>query len=100
MAGQSLFLINAPSFDRTTIGVPGGTFVIEADGRRDLGPDDPPQYVQAVALDGEPLDRSWITGQELHRSGRLVVTLGPDPSPWGTDRRPPSGPSRPEPSIQ
>ena len=41
VAGQSLFLVNAPSFDRTSIQVPGGEFVVEAEGRRDLGPADP-----------------------------------------------------------
>jgi putative alpha-1,2-mannosidase len=98
VAGQSLFLINAPSFDRTSIKVPGGELVIEAEGRRDLGPGDPPLYVQSVTLDGEPLDRTWITGREMHRPGRLVVSLGLEPSSWGTGRRPPSGTSRPSPS--
>jgi putative alpha-1,2-mannosidase len=98
VAGQSLFLINAPSFDRTSIQVPGGEFVIEAEDRVDLGPDDAPLYVQSVTLDGELLDRTWITGRELHRPGRLVVSLGPEPSPWGTGQRPPSGSSRPSPS--
>jgi len=48
------------------------------------------QYVQRVSLDGERLERTWITGNELHRGGRLVVDLGPEPSAWGTTARPPS----------
>ena len=91
VAGQGIFLVNAPSFDRSQIRVAGGDFVIEAEGRQDAVPGDPPQYVQSVTLDGAPLERSWITGRELHRPGRLVVHLGPSPSAWGTTVLPPSG---------
>ena len=52
-----------------------------------------PQYVQSVTLDGEPLERSWLTSRQLHRPGRLVVRLGAEPSDWGTRARPPSTPS-------
>ena len=41
-------------------------------------------------LDGERLDRTWLTGTELHRGGRLHLELGPTPSDWGTTVRPPS----------
>jgi putative alpha-1,2-mannosidase len=51
--------------------------------------------VQSATLDGEPLDRSWITGRELHRAGHLVLELAPEPSGWGAGHRPPSGPSSP-----
>jgi putative alpha-1,2-mannosidase len=94
VAGQGIFFVNAPALDRATIRVAGGDFVVEAVGRGGATADDPPSYVQAVTLDGQPLDRSWITIRELHRPGHLVVTLGPEPSAWGTDLRPPSGSSR------
>jgi predicted alpha-1,2-mannosidase len=93
VAGQGIVFVNAPSFDRAAIKVPGGELVVETTGRRPALPGDPPQYVQAVTFDGEPLERSWITTRELHRPGRLVVALGDSPSRWGTDHRPPSGPS-------
>lgn len=100
VAGQSIFLVSAPAFDRSRIRVAGGDFVVEAEGHRPPAADAPAQYVQSVTLGGEPLDRSWITGRELHRGGHLVVALGPTPSRWGRDRehRPPSGPSHPLPS--
>jgi len=94
VAGQSLFLVNAPSFDRSRIRVSGGDFVVETTGRQPTEPGEPPQYVQSVRLGGEPLERCWITSRELHRGGHLVVELGPSPSSWGR-QPPPSGPSRP-----
>ncbi len=94
VAGQSIYFVNAPALDRATIRVAGGDFVVEARGRGGSTADDPPSYVQAVTLDGQALDRSWITIRELHRPGHLVVELGPEPSAWGTELRPPSGSSR------
>jgi putative alpha-1,2-mannosidase len=95
VAGQSIFLVNAPSFERSTIRVSGGTFVVEAAGFRTPSAGDPPQYVQSVTLDGTPVEPSWITARDLHHGGHLVVELGPTPSTWGTRQRPPSGSSRP-----
>ena len=46
--------------------------------------------MQSVTFNGEPLDRSWLTARELHRGGTLEIALGPEPSGWGTDHRPPS----------
>ncbi|CAN5688214.1 GH92 family glycosyl hydrolase [soil metagenome] len=94
VAGQSIFFVNAPAFDRSAIKVSGGEFVIEAVGRRKPSAGDPAQYVQSVTFNGVPLERSWITGRELHTPGALAITLGDTPSEWGTHHRPPSGSSR------
>ena len=95
VAGQSLFLVNAPSFERARLRVAGGDFVIQAEGRRGTSPGDAPQYVQSATLDGRPLERSWITGRELHRAGLLTVVLGPSPTRWGATQPPPSSASSP-----
>ena len=50
----------------------------------------PAQYVQSVALNGDRLERTWLRGDEVHRGGRLLVELGPEPSDWGRNTRPPS----------
>ena len=92
VAGQGIFLLNAPAVDRSRIRVTGGDLVIEADGR-DPSPGAGPQYVQSVTFDGEPLERTWLTSRQVHRPGRLVVRLGPEPSDWGTHDRPPSAPT-------
>ncbi len=99
VAGQNIFLVNAPAFRRSRLRVTGGDFVIDTTGYREPSPDTPPQYVQSATLNGSPLERSWIGGGDLHAGGRLVVDLGPHPSGWATDTRPPSHPpTRPSPT--
>ena len=92
VAGQSLWLLNAPSWRQARIAVGDRELSIETEGFVEPGPGGPAQYVQAVRLDGQPLERSWLSGTELHRGGRLVLELGPEPSGWGTApaHRPPS----------
>jgi putative alpha-1,2-mannosidase len=93
VAGQSLVLLNAPLFARSRIRTGDHDLVIDTEGHRQPAAGGAPQYVQAVSLDGEPLDRSWLTGSELRHAERLVVSLGPSPSGWATTTRPPSGSS-------
>ena len=90
VAGQSLFLVSAPAFPAASIAVSGGTFAIETDGFAPVGPDTAPQYVRWASLDGEPLDRTWLTAAEVHAGGTLRLGLGPEPGDWGLRTRPPS----------
>jgi putative alpha-1,2-mannosidase len=90
IAGQSLYLINAPSYVHSRISLGGPELVIEADGFVEPEPDGPVQYVQSVTFNGEPLAATWLRASDLHAGGRLRITLGPKPSTWGTDSRPPS----------
>jgi putative alpha-1,2-mannosidase len=50
----------------------------------------PPQYVQSMCFNGQDLDRSWLSADEFHGGGELVVNLGPTPSTWATSTPPPS----------
>ena len=90
VAGQSLFLINAPAWRESRIEVGGSAMTIETSGFVEPERGGPVQYVQSVQLDGVPLARTWLTGTELHRGGRLLIELGPVPGGWGTEIRPPS----------
>jgi putative alpha-1,2-mannosidase len=102
LAGQGLFLVNAPAFARGVLRVDGGEFVIETTGHREtpVGADgigyggiehDPPvQYVQSARLNGQPLTTTHISALDVHRGGVLQIDLGPEPSPWGRTARPPS----------
>ncbi|TGO04436.1 glycoside hydrolase domain-containing protein [Serinibacter arcticus] len=96
VAGQNVFLLNAPSYASASLAVPGGRFHIRTRGFREGEGEGPPplQYVASVTLDGAPLDRPWLTGQELHAGGELVVSLADRPTSWGTTHRPPSTPER------
>ncbi len=90
VAGQSLYLINAPSFARSRIDLADQQLSIETEGFVEPEPGGPVQYVQSVTFNGEPLARTWLSARELHGGGRLTISLGPQPSAWGTDHRPPS----------
>ncbi len=97
LAGQGLFLVNAPAFARGVLRVDGGEFVIETTGHREtpVGADgiehDPPaQYVQSARLNGQPLTTTHISALDVHRGGVLQIELGPEPSSWGRSTRPPS----------
>lgn len=92
VAGQNVFLLNAPSWRESRIELGEAVLTVETRGFEEPEREKPAQYVQAVTLDGVPLERTWLTGPELHRGGRLVVELGATPSDWGTrdGSRPPS----------
>jgi putative alpha-1,2-mannosidase len=94
VAGQGLFLVNAPSFAESRLRLPGGVLTIETTGFVEPGPRTPPQYVRAAWLDGRPLTRTWLPAARVRSGGRLLLELGPEPSGWGTapDDRPPSYP--------
>ncbi|MFN7142328.1 MAG: glycoside hydrolase domain-containing protein, partial [Myxococcota bacterium] len=56
----------------------GGTFVIETDGDPAAEP-----YIASATLDGEPLDRAWLTHAEIAGGGTLRLTLSDAPTAWG-----------------
>jgi putative alpha-1,2-mannosidase len=97
VAGQGLFLVNAPAFGRSALAVPGGEFVIETTGHRDapIGADGiedtpPTRYVRSATLNGRPIETGHIAAADVHRGGVLHIELGPEPSGWATTHRPPS----------
>ncbi|MEM7273499.1 MAG: GH92 family glycosyl hydrolase [Actinomycetota bacterium] len=95
VAGQNLFLLNAPAFRRSRIGmgpssVPGGELTIEAEGFNPRNAEVAPQYVAAAWLDDQPLDRTWITGTELRRASTIRLQLADEPTGWADGSRPPS----------
>jgi putative alpha-1,2-mannosidase len=90
VAGQSLYLINAPSFSESAIAFADKELLIETSGFVEPVAGGPTQYVQSATFNGETLDRTWLTARELHRGGHLKLQLGPQASNWGTTTRPPS----------
>ena len=93
VAGQHLFLVNAPSFEHARLCVGEHPFTIETSGFVEPEPDRPPQFVQSARLDGRPLDRSWLRADELRTGSALHLVLGHEPNNWGRDDRPPSSPT-------
>lgn len=90
IAGQSLYLVNAPSFSQARVDLGDEQLAIETSGFVEPEAGGPVQYVQSVSFNGRPLEQSWLSTREVHRGGRLQIALGPEPSAWGTTSRPPS----------
>ncbi|MDX9750103.1 MAG: GH92 family glycosyl hydrolase, partial [Flavobacteriales bacterium] len=73
--GTDRYELGAPVVDRAEIPLGNGrTFTVATKGQ---GPKN--VYVQAVRLNGEPLDRTHITHGEIMAGGTLEFTLGPRP---------------------
>ncbi len=95
VAGQNLFLVSSPAFPRSSIRIGDATFSIRTSGFADTtsaagGLTGGARYVQQAWLDGLPLDVAAIPASRVHGGGELQLHLGPTPSKWGRDRRPPS----------
>ena len=85
-AGQPFYYIGSPVFRRVAIDVGGGRkFVIDAPGTSDKN-----RYVQSAELNGKKLDRAWLRHSEIAAGGRLALQMGPSPSQWAREDRPPS----------
>lgn len=87
VAGQDLYLIGTPLYTRSTMDLGNGhSFVIEAPGAADPAN----RYVQAARLNGKPIERAWFRHSEIANGGRLELTMGPEPTAFGTRELPPS----------
>ncbi|MHC4855531.1 MAG: GH92 family glycosyl hydrolase [Planctomycetota bacterium] len=93
--GENVWHIGSPVFDEITITLDSKyhkrtkakTFTITAENNSPKN-----VYIQSAILNGKPLNRPWITHEELISGGNLKFEMGPSRSPWGSDRknRPPS----------
>jgi len=78
--GDGLYQITSPIFDRITLHLnpaftKGKTFVIEAADNSAVN-----LYIQSAELNGQPLERTWITHEEITKGGTLRLQMGPNPS--------------------
>jgi predicted alpha-1,2-mannosidase len=86
VAGQDVYLIGSPLFDRSSLLLEGGqSFTVIAHHR---SADD--IYVQSARLNSAPIDRAWFRHEELMQGGKLELFMGPEPSDWGKVQVPPS----------
>jgi hypothetical protein len=84
--GQPIYLLHGPRFPRVVFVLENGReFVIEGDGVSGTN-----RYVTSATLDGAPLERAWVTHEEVARGGVLRFTMGASPSAWGGTNLPPS----------
>jgi predicted alpha-1,2-mannosidase len=85
-AGQSYYLLHAPLVEESVIHLDSTkSFRILAE---HVAPEN--RYVQAVRLNGQPYELTWIEHSVLIKGGELVFEMGPKPSSWGNGQSPPS----------
>ena len=77
--GDSIYQITSPVFNKIEINLDsdyysGKTFTILANNNSKEN-----IYIQSMKLNGKPLDRFWITHQEITKGGRLEMEMGPTP---------------------
>ena len=77
--GSPRYEITSPVFDKVTLNLDkdyygGRTFTIIA---KNNSPEN--VYIQSVSLNGKPLDRLWITHDEIVSGGVLEFVLGSEP---------------------
>ena len=85
--GSNQYILGRPFVRKAVLNLPNGKrFSVVADGL-----DDAHAYVGSVSLDGKPLDRAWITHQELMAGGELRFAMQATPNrDWpGAGARPP-----------
>jgi putative alpha-1,2-mannosidase len=97
VAGQSVYLLNAPSVRSARLVLDKTELALESSGFIEPELGGPVQYVQSVTFNGEPLDRAWLAASDVHRGGELHFKLGHEPSDWARSNRPPSISAREEP---
>jgi predicted alpha-1,2-mannosidase len=90
--GDNVYVLGSPLFGTAVIHLDsawhkGRTFTITA---RDNSSKN--CYIQSARLNGEALQRAWITHSEVTSGGLLEFVMGPRPNlKWGTSGRVPSG---------
>ncbi|TWU45275.1 Glycosyl hydrolase family 92 [Novipirellula aureliae] len=82
---DSVYQVTAPLFDRVTVELdnayyPGKKFEIIA---HNQAPEN--CYIESISLNGQPLDRTWITHQEFAAGGLMELTLSDQPNTQRTE---------------
>ncbi|WP_406828424.1 GH92 family glycosyl hydrolase [Microbulbifer sp. ARAS458-1] len=77
---DAIYQIGSPIFDKIEISLddhyyPGKTFKIETINNSDRN-----RYVQSITLNGEPLDRFYLTHDEIVSGGLLLLEMGETPN--------------------
>ena len=81
--GWPVYYLHVPLFNEVTLNQPGGKhFTIKVDHFSPTA-----RYVQKAMLNGKPLNRNWLTHEELMKGGELVITASETPNEkWGTEQ--------------
>lgn len=87
--GQPLYVLCAPLFDRLEARL--GDDVLARHLRISAKRTGDGLCIHEATLNGEPLDRAWLTHDEIAHGAALHFVLGDTPSQWGQHQPPPGG---------
>ncbi len=77
------YMIGSPLYARATLNLAGGkSFAVEA---ANNGPAN--VYIQSATLNGRPLDKPFVTYEQIVAGGSLRFVMGPKPSRWASQWR-------------
>jgi putative alpha-1,2-mannosidase len=77
--GWPVYYLNVPLFEEVKIGSDKNLFVIQT---KNLSTGN--RYVQSATLNGKPLQRNWLSHEEIAKGGMLVIIAGEKPNKnWG-----------------
>ena len=88
MPGDPVYQITSPIFEKITINLDdeiysGKSFTIQANHLTHEN-----HYIQSATLNGQPLNRSWLSHDEIVKGGTLVFEMGPEPNKaWGLETK-------------
>jgi len=75
-AGQDIYLITAPHFDRVTLKMAQGSHLILE--TKNLSKEN--IYIQKILFNGKELNRSWFKHTEIQNGGKLEFQMGKNPN--------------------
>jgi putative alpha-1,2-mannosidase len=71
--GSDQYALGSPAIEKATLQLENGkTFVVDVKNQRDKN-----VYVQKVMLNGTPLNRLYITHDEIMKGGTITFVMGP-----------------------
>ena len=78
--GKAEYAIGSPLFEKAEMRLSSGkTFTVEAPGASEDN-----KYIQSATLNGQPLDKPFISHEAVMAGGRLVLKMGDQPDKeWG-----------------
>jgi len=80
--GKAEYALTSPMFDEVELTVPGGTFVIRAEGAGDGL-----RYIKSAKLNGREYNKAFLTHADLTAGGELVLEMSDRPNKsWGLEQ--------------
>lgn len=77
------YIIGSPLFDAAKIRLPNNkTFTVKTVNNSEKN-----IYVQRIELNGAAYTKTYITYRDIMNGGELVITMGPEPGDWGTQKK-------------